>query len=272
MIAFLYTIIYVLVFATGAVMGSFLNVLIYRVPRGMDFVKGYSMCPNCEHRLYPKDLVPIFSYLFLGRKCRYCKEPISPRYMLIETLMGGLALLSCFAFTKPTAFLSPGTALPGSYAGIAAATLCFAALFLLVAITFIDMDTMEIYDSMNLALLVCGIAAIWLGPSVTLASRFIGLFCVSVPLFAIAFFIGGAFGGGDVKLMAAAGFLLGWQCVLLALFIGIVLGGIYAIAMLAMKKLKKGDHFAFGPALCTGIAISMFAGDTIIKWYLGFLL
>jgi leader peptidase (prepilin peptidase)/N-methyltransferase len=271
MIAFLYTIIYVLVFAVGAVIGSFLNVLIYRLPRGLDFVKGYSMCPNCEHRLYPKDLVPIFSYLFLGRKCRYCKEPISPRYMLIETLMGGFALLSWFAFAKPTAFLAPGTYLPEYYAGVAAAALYFAALCLLMTITFIDMDTMEINDSLNVALLICGIAAIWLGPSVPLASRFIGLFCASVPLFAVSFFIGGAFGGGDVKLMAAAGFLLGWQHTLLALFIGIVLGGVYAIAMLAMKKLKKGDHFAFGPALCTGVAISMFAGDVIIKWYLGFI-
>ncbi len=99
------TALMIFVFAFGAILGSFLNVVIYRLPQKENFVSGSSYCPRCKHTLGALDLVPILSYLFLGRKCRYCKKPISPRYMLVELLVGLLALASYLAYMPPAGFL-----------------------------------------------------------------------------------------------------------------------------------------------------------------------
>jgi len=271
MLVTMYLILYILVFAIGAVIGSFLNVLIYRLPRGLDFVSGFSHCPNCDHRLYPKDLVPVFSYLALGRKCRYCKEPISPRYMAVELLAGLLAALAWTAFFPPAAFLAH-TLAPGASATVFAANalLYFAVLACLLAIAYIDRDTMEIPDSLSIAIAVCGVIAIFIGPEIGLKSHLIGIAVAAGPLFVLALFIEGAFGFGDVKLMAAAGLFLGWQNCLIALFIGIVIGGVYGVILLATKKKGRKDHFAFGPSLCVGIGAAMFFGGDVLNWYLTF--
>jgi len=271
MLDVMYFVFYILVFAIGAVIGSFLNVLIYRLPLGLDFVSGFSYCPKCEHRLYPKDLVPIFSYLALGRKCRYCKERIPPRYMTVELLAGLLAALSWTAFFPPASFLTHTLAAEASMVVCAAnAALYFAVLACLLAIAYIDHDTMEIPDSLSIAIAACGVIAIFIGPDIGLKSHLIGLAAAAVPLFLIAFFIEGAFGFGDVKLMAAAGLFLGWQNCLVALFIGVVIGGVYGVILLATKKKSRKDHFAFGPSLCVGIAAAMFFGGDIIGWYATF--
>ena len=275
MLVFAHTIIYIFVFAIGAVIGSFLNVLIYRLPRGLGFVKGFSFCPNCEHRLFPADLVPIFSYLFLGRKCRYCGGPIRPRYMIVELICGALAVLSWTAFLPPAGFLAHTLSQDAATGGIGlaagSAAMFFAVLVCLIVIAYIDHDTMEIPDSMNIAIAVCGFIAIFIGPDIGLKSHLIGIAVAAAPLFIIAFFIEGAFGFGDVKLMAAAGLFLGWQRCLVALFIGIVAGGAYGAFLLATKRKGGKEHFAFGPALCAGVGISMFAGESLIGLYLGLL-
>lgn len=261
---------YVFVFVIGAVIGSFLNVLIYRIPLRLDFVRGRSFCPNCEHRLGPLDLVPVLSYLLLGRKCRYCSKPISPRYMIIELIGGLLALGTWAAFMHAPVLLQANSAFIGSSAPVVAAVLYFLVLCILLVITCIDADTMEIPDGLNIALLVCGILAIFVAPSIGVVSHIIGFFCVSVPLFVITLIIPNAFGGGDVKLMAAAGFLLGWQAAIVALFIGVVIGGVYGIFLLSSKKKGAKEHFAFGPSLCAGITLALFFSPQIIAWYLGF--
>lgn len=254
----IYISLFVLVFAFGAVIGSFLNVLIYRLPLKLNFVSGFSFCPKCEHRLYPKDLVPIFSWLFLRGKCRYCGEPISPRYMLVELFCGAMSLvLFIFSFVY------------GTYT-LPAAALYFIVGTILVTLTLIDADTQEIPDSLNIAIFICGIAAIWILPDVTILSRVIGIFAISVPLLVMAIVISGAFGGGDIKMMAAAGFLLGWQNAILATFIGIIIGGVYGIILLARRKKGRKEHFAFGPALAIGVFTAMLFGEQIIDWYLGY--
>ncbi|MDR3315903.1 MAG: prepilin peptidase [Coriobacteriales bacterium] len=261
---------YGVVFAFGITIGSFLNVLIYRIPHKLDFVRGRSFCPNCEHRLGPADLVPIFSYLALGRKCRYCKKPISPRYMIVELIGGLLAVGAWATFLANPPLLIANPWLVGNTAPPLAAVLFFLVLCILLTISFIDADTMEIPDGLVIALLVCGVLAIVVGPEVTLLSRGIGLFAVSVPLLVLTLVIPNAFGGGDIKLMAAAGLLLGWQGVLVAFFIGIVLGGVYGVFLLATRKKDGKGLFAFGPALCVGIAGALFFGKLIADWYLGF--
>ena len=274
-----YLIIYLLVFAVGAVAGSFLDVLIYRIPLGRGFVLGFSFCPACKHRLFPRDLVPIFSYLALGRKCRYCKEPIRARYPVVELMAALLAVLSWSAFMPPAAFLvlTPAPRYAGLLAGFAdgaavgKAALFFAVLAILLCVAWIDHDTMEIPDSLNIALAVCGVIYIFIEPDIGLKSHLIGVAVAAVPLFVLGLFVEGAFGFGDVKLMAAAGLFLGWQNCLVALFAGIIIGGVCGIFLLVTRKKSAGEHFAFGPALCVGIGFAMFAGERVIGWYFGFM-
>ena len=145
----------------------------------------------------------------------------------------------------------------------ASVILYFVVLSCLLAIAVIDQRTMEIPDSLSIVLAVCGLFVMFFGPDIGPVPHLIGIVVASVPLFVIALFVEGAFGFGDVKLMAAAGFLLGWQNCLVALFTGIVIGGVYGAFLLATKKKGRKEHFAFGPALCVGIGIAMFAGDHI---------
>ena len=119
-------------------------------------------------------------------------------------------------------------------------------------------------------LAVCGTVSVLLSPADWLP-HIIGALCVSVPMFLLCLVIDGAFGGGDIKLMAAAGLFLGWQNTLLAMFFGIVFGGMYGIYLLAAKKAGKKDHFAFGPFLCAGIVIAMLFGGPVLEWYCAFL-
>lgn len=185
---------------------------------------------------------------------RYDGEKISPRFVAI-CIMGGL-------------FAAGLTAWYG--VGLYALTV-FLVLAVLTMITFIDIDVMEIPLVLNIALLVLGVISIWTMGCVSLISRIIGMFCISLPLFLIVLIIPDGFGGGDIKLMFAAGFLLGWKATVAAFLIGLVLGGIYGIVLLVRRKKGKKDHFAFGPFLSIGIAISMFCGTEIVDAYLNIL-
>ena len=137
-------------------------------------------------------------------------------------------------------------------------------------IAYIDHRTMEIPDSLNIAIAICGVIAIFIDPNIALREHLIGFVIAAVPLFLIALFIEGAFGFGDVKLMAAAGLFLGWRHILVALFIGVIIGGVYGAVLLITKKKSSKDHFAFGPALCAGIVTAMFFGDDVLSLYLNF--
>ena len=266
-------IVYFSVFMAGAATGSFLNALIYRLPRGLDFFKTFPFCPACGRRLRKGDLVPVFSYIALKRRRRCCGGAIPVRHLAVEVSCGLLAVLSWAAFLPPAAFLahtlSPAGsgAAPGTGAVLLCALLYFAVLACLLVIAYIDHDTMEIPDSLSIAIAACGVLAIFIGPDIGLKSHLIGIAVAAGPLFLIAVFIEGAFGFGDVKLMAAAGLFLGWQNCLVALFIGIIIGGVYGACMLLAKKKTGKEHFAFGPALCAGIGCAMFAGGAISDWY-----
>lgn len=248
-------ILWVLVFFTGSCIFSFLNVIVYRVPRHESFVKGFSRCPACGERLTGKDLVPVISYIVLGGKCRYCKASIGVRDTLIE-VMGGMAALVCVYAFDP----------------YSRAITVFLFFCILTVVTLLDIDTMEIEDGCWIAIAVLSVAAIFTMPDITIAQRLIGLVCVSVPLLLITIAIPGAFGGGDIKLMAACGLFLGWKLTLISAAMAIFLGGGYGIYLLATGKKERKEHFAFGPFLCAGMAIGIFFGQQIIDWYFGSLL
>ncbi len=250
--------IYLIIFMFGATIASFINVVIYRVPKKISVVTGAggrSFCPSCGKTLKPYHLVPIFSYIFLGGKCGFCKKHIPFRYTAVEIIGGALAVISVIR-----------------YGFSINSVVVFAILSILVAISYIDYDTMNIYNSMLIALAIPTVICAVIFPQVDIISRIIGAFAISLPLFIITMIIPGSFGGGDIKLMFVGGFLLGWKMVLVAGFIGIVLGGVYGIYLMIIKKEGGKAHMAFGPYLSIGIGTALLYGETIFNWYWNLLL
>lgn len=246
----LYILFLILTFLLGLCIGSFLNVVIYRLPQGLSVAKGRSVCPVCGHTIRAYDNIPLCSYLLLRGRCRDCKAHISPRYPLVELLCG-----VCFLLVASRFGMQPATLL---YCAFAAC---------LIAIACIDWDTQEIPDRFHVILLALGIAAIFLMPQIPLTDRLIGMVCVSVPILLIGLLTGG-FGMGDAKLMAAAGLLLGWQATLLAGLLGAVIAATVALALIAAKKRTRKDKIAFGPYLSAALFISALYGQSIIDWYI----
>lgn len=141
----------------------------------------------------------------------------------------------------------------------------------LSVITLIDHDTMEIPFCLNVIVFLIGVLSIWTIGGHSIADRIIGMLCISVPMYLIILIIPNGFGGGDIKLMFAAGFLLGWKATLLAFLIGILAGGIYGVFVLLTRKKTGKDHFAFGPFLSVGLAVSVICGDYLLNTYIEFL-
>lgn len=244
-------ILYIYSFFIGIVVASFINVVIYRVPLGLSVAKGRSYCPGCGHTLAWYDLFPVFSYFFLRGKCRYCKTKIPMRDTVIE-FVGGLIGILCFHHYQFTWDV----------------LLVFVIMMILVAITMIDFDTMTIPNGLVIALIVPTIAMTLIHPEISLLERIIGFFIISLPMYLLIIIIPDCFGGGDVKLIAVGGFLLGWKLTLVAGFIAILLGGCYAVWLLLSKKSKKGAHIAFGPYLSMGIVVSLLYGNSLLNAYL----
>ena len=247
--------IYALVFIYGVVLGSFLNVCIYRIPSGESIVTVPSHCMKCGYKLKWYDLVPLFSYLFLRGRCRQCKTKISPQYFIVELLNGVLWVLT---------FL---------FCGIAWQSIIYC-LFIsvLVVISVIDWRTFEIPVGLNIAILVLGVAATALDLVLGLGRlplHIIGFFAISVPLLLIYLVTKGrGIGGGDIKLMAAAGLLVGWKLAI----VGFILGCLFAVVIhIAWMKISKQDHvLAFGPYLSAGLLFAVWFGERIVSWYLSF--
>jgi leader peptidase (prepilin peptidase) / N-methyltransferase len=262
-------IIGIFIFALGLIIGSFLNVCILRIPEERSIVAGSSSCMDCGAKLTAVDLVPLFSYLFLRGKCRHCGKKISPIYPIVESLTGVLFLLLYIKF---------GLFYPPTLLSIFSFVIYMAFIAILIVISFIDYRHMIIPNGLIIALLILGVVQIAItlitGDFKSWIACVIGFFAGGVPLLLIALFCEyvlkkEAFGGGDVKLMAAAGFLTGWKLTITSYLIGIILGAIVGVILLASGKKKRGDQIPFGPFLAIGIAASIFFGDVLINWYLG---
>lgn len=244
--------LYIIIFLYGIVIGSFLNVCIFRIPKQENIVKIRSHCMNCGYQLKWYDLVPVFSYLCLGGKCRSCKQKISVQYPLIELLNG---VLYCTVF---------------AVYGISVEALLYALLAsALITLSVIDFRTYEIPVGINIFILTLGLIRIvtdyadWLDYAV-------GFFLVSGFLYIVHLVTKGrGIGGGDIKLMAVSGLLLGWKQILLAFVLGCIIGSV--IHIVRMKMSGQGHMLAFGPYLSVGIMISALAGNQMIAWYLSWL-
>ncbi len=241
-------ILLLIIFLYGIVIGSFLNVCIFRIPKKENIATIGSHCMSCNHSLKWYDLVPLMSWLCLGGKCRYCRAKISVQYPLIEAINGfGYVLIFCINGYNVDSILL---------------ALMFSAL---VVLSVIDLRTFEIPPQINLFILGIGIIRAILDYE-NIVSHLIGLVCISgFLLLLIVVTNGRAMGGGDVKLMAAAGLVLGAKQIILAFFLGCIIGSV--IHLIIMKVCNKGNQLAFGPYLSAGIVIAMLFGNQMTDWY-----
>ncbi len=256
-------IIYGIVFLYGIIIGSFLNVCILRIPDQDSVVTGRSHCMNCNSRLKWYELIPIFSYIFLLGRCRSCKSRISIQYPIIEALNGILYVLVFYLFGWK-----------GTYSILMNVIYCLVISALLV-LSVIDFRTNIIPVGINIFIMIMGLAAalveyFWFGRSTDIMlNHGIGFFAVSVFLLLIFYSTKGrGVGGGDIKLMAGAGLLLGWDLILLAFFIGCILAAFIHPIRMRINHLSR--VLAFGPYLAVGIVLALFFGKQWIDWYLEF--
>lgn len=251
-----------MIFLLGICIGSFLNVVIIRLPRGESLIKRSSHCMTCGTKIRPIDMIPVFSWLFLRGKCHSCGEKISPRYPVVEALNGLLYVLTFWVLDIN-----------------AEAIITCVLMSLLLVVGFMDWDTMEINEIILAIILLLAVPLAFATSDVTVMSRIIGALVISVPFFLIGEIsrpiIRKKFGEdfraielGDTLLMVAAGAVLGTKAVIVSTLIGIVaaaLGGV-------INKMVSGESkFAFGPFLAIGVAVGLLWGNEIADWYIGLL-
>ena len=248
---------YVLFGLLGVCVGSFLNVVIYRIPNNMSLAKPNSHCPGCKYELRWYDNIPVISYLILGGKCRSCKSHISFRYTAVELANMVMWLLSAVLFWERSVVMACVYALVSS---------------LFICIFFIDLEHQLIFDRFQIMLLALGEVALfcdvdydWLSHLIGGAAGFLFFFLIAWIFEAI--YKAEGLGGGDVKLTGVAGLLLGWERLLLALLVATIPA---AIIMSVLSKDKEGEErkFPFAPFLVIGFAVAMFFGADIIGWYM----
>lgn len=243
---------YIFIFVLGIVIGSFLNVCIYRIPIEKSIVFPPSHCTNCKHDLKPLDLIPIVSYIYLGGKCRYCNKKISLRYPAIEGLNGILYLLIYLKF------------------GLTLITLKYCILIsILIVIGMIDYDTQFIFTSTTIfGSIMAGTFTIIQGivyKSGILDSLFGGI--IGFGIIGLIVFLTRGMGEGDIEMAAVCGLFLGVKGILLGLFLAIIIGGMVGIIILLFKLKKAKEKIAFGPFIAIGSLVSMLWGIEILRSY-----
>lgn len=240
------------IFLLGLLIGSFLNVCIYRLPQKKSIITPASRCTICGTRLKSWDLIPVLSYLLSRGHCRYCKAPFSPRYALVE-LLTGLLFVWCYEVFGPTPELIKAIILTSFF----------------IVITFIDYDHQLILDKVLICLSLAGVSInLWLGSVAPLDMLIAGLLGGGL-LLLIALVSGGGMGGGDIKFAAALGLCFGWQHLFLTLFLSFIFGGIGGVLLLVLKIKNRKDFIPFGPFIALGALFTLLYGNTMITWYLG---
>ena len=242
----------------GAVMGSFLNCAAWRIAHGESFLKGRSRCPECGHTLGVLDLIPVFSWLFLGGRCRYCGKKVSVRYLLAELFFALVTVACLLRFDLTVVFLRN-----------------YVFLCCLFCLSLVDLEIFEIPDG---CLIIA--AAAWL-----VSQPFTGMSWreAAFHLLAAVVFGGGlllisllldsilrkdTLGGGDIKLYFVVGLYLGFAATLFSLLLACVLGLLFAFLRKHFGK-AISDPIPFGPSIAAAAAVMLLFGDPVIRWYLG---
>ena len=239
-------------FLLGLCVGSFLNVVIARVPEGRSIVGPGSACPRCSTPIAWYDNVPLLSFALLRARCRKCGEPISWRYPVVE-LVTGLLFVLALAERGLTIDLRPALLLVSG----------------LVSITGIDLVHQLIPDVISIPGIVVGLAVSTLTGRPGWLDSLVGVVIGGGIFLLIIVASRGGMGGGDMKLGAMLGAFLGWKLVLVAILIAILAGGVFAIVVLLLRRKGRKDAVPFGPFLALGGVVSLFWGESLLAWYLG---
>jgi leader peptidase (prepilin peptidase)/N-methyltransferase len=248
---------YFIAFILGLAVGSFLNVCIYRIPKGKSIVTPPSSCPSCGQRIKWYDNIPIVSFLLLKGRCRHCGKRISIRYPLVELLTALLTTMIVLRF------------------GASISTFYYLVLtYVLIVVSFIDLDTMLVPVKLCYFSMVAGILLSPFVPEVNFKDSILGAsFGAGLILFIIetyAIFTGKeGMGYGDANIMAVIGAFIGWQKVLLALFIASFIGALVGVGYILLKGKNLRAAIPFGPFLSIGGYITAIYGDRLLDWYLG---
>ena len=244
-----------LIFILGLIIGSFLNVVIYRLPEGKSIVYPPSHCPDCGHKLSPLELIPVFSYIFLRGKCKSCRTDISIRYPIIELLTGIIFIIN-YIYISDLISLTAG--------------LIFSSL--LVVLTMIDFDHQILPDKLTLGGLIVGFIFSFFRSDITVIYSLIGVLVAGGLLFLIAYLSKGGMGGGDIKMMAMVGSFTGPIIAVSSIFLGAVIALIAHLPGLVSGKTGMKTKLPFGPFLALASLIFWFWSDKIFKWYISFLI
>lgn len=239
------------VFLFGLAVGSFINVCVYRIPRGMSIVAPQSHCPKCNKKLTPGELIPLLSFIILKGKCKTCGESISMRYPLIEILTGMVFVLTLFY----------GKSLRNWPTAIFIA-------FLALTVSFIDIDFKIVPDSLVLAGIVWWIVDTLLIKSTTVYNSLGGLSVGSGVLLVLTMVSRGGMGMGDVKIAGVYGLFLAATGACLMLFIASLTGAAFGIVMVILRKRRFKDPIPFGPFLSMASLVVLLWGDALLKWYI----
>jgi len=240
----------------GALISSFLNVVIYRLPRGESIISPPSRCPGCGARVRPWDNIPILSWLLLGGRCRDCKKPISIRYPLVEAAGAALVVLVVHRWG-----LTPTAAIYAAFS------------LSMLVITLIDLDHQIIPDAITIPGTLLALALVnwtdptWLDALIGAAAGFAVLYGVG-EIYHRSTGIDGM-GGGDIKMAAYMGAMLGWKGVLLAIFLGALLGSVAGITTMVIGKGHRRTALPFGTFLAPASVITLFFGQALIGAYIG---
>ncbi len=255
-----------LVFLLGASVGSFLNVVIYRIPAGLSLLFPPSRCPHCLTRLKAYDNVPVFGWLWLKGRCRYCKSPIAMRYPLVEAATGLLFLAVFWIFDVSVQTIG-----------------YWAFLSWLLALALIDLDTLTLPNALTQSGLIAGLlfqvaagwvtTESWTGAASFLMNGLMGA-VLGIWLFDLITIVGSvmfgqtAMGGGDAKLAAMMGAWLGWKLLLLASFLACGIGAFVGGGAIALGWISRRQPMPFGPFLAVGAMLAAFFGNSLISSYL----
>jgi len=249
------TIMNVFVFLFGAVVGSFLNVCIYRIPRAESIVFPASHCPECDNKIRAFDNIPVISYLVLRGKCRSCGTRISWQYPAVEMLSALLTLGLFFKFHLSLTFF-------------VLYVFCMA----LVVITFIDLEHQIIPDSISLPGIVVGFASSFFLPWLGWQNSLIGIVAGGGSLLLVAYGYQlltkkEGMGGGDIKLLAMMGAFLGWRSIPFIIFSSSLFGSVVGVSLMLARKKDSQLPIPFGPFLAFGAVLFIFYGRQLIHWY-----
>ncbi|MFT4412800.1 prepilin peptidase [Fredinandcohnia humi] len=246
---------YIYIFIVGLVLGSFFNVVGLRIPNNESIVSPRSACPGCKHQLTAGELIPVFSYVLQRGKCRTCGNRISPLYPIVE-------LLTAILFTISPLLVGWSKELIVAWALVS--------LFMIIFVS--DVKYMIIPDKILLVFAVFFVILRIFIPLTPWWSSIFGAIVGFSLLLLIAIISKGGMGGGDIKLFAVIGLIVGWKLVLLSFFLSTLSGALLGGIGMLFRKIKRGKPFPFGPFIIIGTLLAYYVGDVLIGWYLTFLL